>query len=96
MNENKRICQAIYRVNQDHSKYQLYSLECIARELAVEVQRLRTLKHISMWHEEDGCVLWWNVPVEEPPWVGSPLDSEWKEIGSGYEYWSPIPEPLEE
>lgn len=28
------------------------------------------------WHEEDGNVLWWFFPVQEPPYVGSPLDED--------------------
>lgn len=24
------------------------------------------------WHEDEGCVLWYRVPVCEPPYVGSP------------------------
>jgi hypothetical protein len=26
------------------------------------------------WHEDYGSVLWWRLPVQEPPYVGSPLD----------------------
>lgn len=29
---------------------------------------------ISEWHEDMGDVLWWSFPIEEPPYVGSPLD----------------------
>src|SRR5699024_734820 len=25
------------------------------------------------WAEEDGDVIWWRLPVEEPPYIGSPL-----------------------
>src|SRR5690625_4173312 len=25
------------------------------------------------WHEDDGFVLWWRLPIEEPPYVGNPL-----------------------
>lgn len=25
------------------------------------------------WHEDDGDVIWWRLPVEEPPYVGCPL-----------------------
>lgn len=28
----------------------------------------------SEWHEDIGDVLWWHTPVNEPPYVGSPLD----------------------
>lgn len=27
-------------------------------------------RHVSHWHDDDGCVLWWHVPVQEPPEVG--------------------------
>ena len=30
---------------------------------------------ISEYHEDMGPVLWWKFPVDEPPYVGSPLDS---------------------
>lgn len=26
------------------------------------------------WHEDIGSVLWWLWPIEQPPYVGSPLD----------------------
>ena len=29
------------------------------------------------WHEDDGPVLWYAVPVEEPPYCGEPLCSDW-------------------
>lgn len=25
------------------------------------------------WNEDDGDVVWWRLPVEEPPYIGSPL-----------------------
>lgn len=25
------------------------------------------------WHDDDGYVVWWRLPVEEPPYVGSPM-----------------------
>jgi len=27
---------------------------------------------LSEWAEEDGDVLWWKFPIDEPPWVGHP------------------------
>lgn len=40
------------------------------------------------WHEDMGDVLWWEFPVVEAPWVGSPLDSDWL----GYHtHWTPLP-----
>lgn len=32
------------------------------------------LRPYSEWHEDHGDVLWWRFPVEEPPYVGGPLD----------------------
>lgn len=29
---------------------------------------------LSEYHEDMGDVLWWKFPIEEPPYVGSPLD----------------------
>ena len=47
---------------------------------------------LEEWHEDYGDVLWWKFPIEEPPYVGSPLDMAWP----GYHtHWTPIslPEP---
>jgi hypothetical protein len=32
---------------------------------------------LEEYHEDDGYVLWWTFPVEEPPYVGSPLCDDW-------------------
>ena len=36
-----------------------------------------SVRSIDEWDESDGFCLWWRFPVEEPPFVGSPLDSDW-------------------
>lgn len=36
-------------------------------------------KPIEEWHEDDGNVIWWKLPIEEPPYVGTPLDSDFEE-----------------
>jgi hypothetical protein len=33
-----------------------------------------TARPLNEWHEADGPVLWWAFPVNEPPYVGTPLD----------------------
>lgn len=39
------------------------------------------------WHEDYGSVIWWTFPISEPPWVGTPLHSDWP----GYHtHWTPI------
>lgn len=50
---------------------------------------------LEEWGEDYGDVLWWTFPIEEPPYVGSPLDEKWP----GYHtHWTPIivPEPPKE
>lgn len=44
----------------------------------------------SAWHEDFGDVLWWRFPIEEAPWVGSPLDEQWQD--GYYTHWTPLPE----
>ena len=47
---------------------------------------------IEEWNEDFGDVLWWKFAIEEPPYVGSPLDENWH----GYHtHWTfiPIPQP---
>lgn len=29
---------------------------------------------LSTWHEDIGPVLWWRFPIDEPPYIGTPLD----------------------
>ena len=49
------------------------------------------LRPLDEWGEEDGPVLWWKLPIEEPPWCGTPLDSDWP----GYQtHWCHLP-PME-
>lgn len=38
------------------------------------IQGAKTYRPASEYHEDYGAVLWWNLPVAEPPYVGSPLD----------------------
>lgn len=43
---------------------------------------------LADWHEDDGPVVWWRMPVEEPAWIGTPLDDDWP----GYHtHWTPHP-----
>jgi hypothetical protein len=42
------------------------------------------------WHEDVGPVLWWTFPVDEPPYVGTPLDTHWPRY---HTHWTPIPVP---
>lgn len=44
------------------------------------------------WTEEDGNVLWWRLPVESPPWCGTPLDEDWT---GRHTHWTRLPEVRE-
>jgi hypothetical protein len=37
----------------------------------------RSLSALEDWHEDNGCVLWWRLPIDEPPYVGTPNCSDW-------------------
>lgn len=43
---------------------------------------------LDEWHEDLGNVIWWRIPVEEPPWVGTPLDSDWTD--GYYTHFTPL------
>ncbi len=63
---------------------------------------------LSEWGEDHGAVLWWTFPIEEPPYVGTPLDlpqkykftindqvmAEYEQGGwPGYHtHWTPLPD----
>ena len=53
------------------------------------------VRPIEDYHEDRGDVLWWTFPIEEPPYVGSPLCEDWP----GYHtHWTEIicPKDVEE
>ena len=42
------------------------------------------------WHEDRGPVLWWVFPIEEPPYCGTPLDTDWP---GWHTHWTPLQVP---
>lgn len=53
-----------------------------------------TLYPIADLHEDDGCVLLWRVPVNEPPILGWCTDDTIEEIEQGYyTHYSLLPIP---
>lgn len=87
----------------------VHELEEKVNELEAERQTLLTrqvkARPLSEWHENTGLVLWWKFPIEEAPYLGSPLDQGrlvkcnfrgtiiWKNVGGwpGYHtHWTPI------
>lgn len=51
-----------------------------------------TPRPLDEWSDDDGCVLWWRLPVEEPPYCGSPNCSTWHE--DYYTHWIPLICPM--
>jgi hypothetical protein len=47
---------------------------------------------LADWHEDIGPALWWVLPLREPPWVGTPLDSDWPDY---HTHWTPLIVPDE-
>jgi hypothetical protein len=45
------------------------------------------------YHEDMGAVLWWRFPIDEPPYCGSPLDSEWPGYHTHFTPLGPMPIP---
>lgn len=66
-------------------------LLCDASDIAERMGTLfgrPTAPHpIDEWHEDNGAVLWWAFPIEEPPYCGTPLDSDWPNY---HTHWTPI------
>lgn len=63
-------------------KYQWHSdpttrAEWKAWQAAWSAAQANEAKPIDMWHEELGDVMWWKFPLQEPPYVGSPLCDSW-------------------
>ena len=55
-----------------------------------EARPMVVAKPFASWGEDDGPVLWWKFPVEEPPYVGSPLDDDFPEYVT---HWTVIEVP---
>ncbi len=51
-------------------------------------QRARPL---SEWHEDDGPVLWWKFPVDEAPYVGTPIEAGRNGWPGYHTHWTPLP-----
>lgn len=51
----------------------------------------RTPRPRDTWSEDDGDVIWWAIPICEPPYVGTPLDEDFPE---GMTHWTVLEPPI--
>ena len=58
-------------------------------ESAPEFNESQNFLTYEDWWEDDGDVIWYKFPVDEPPYIGSPLNSDW--IEGYYTHWVPLP-----
>lgn len=66
----------------------LFYLRTVRAALAAQPAAVDGVRPLDDWHEDDGPVVWWKLPVDEPAWIGTPLDSDWP----GYHtHWTPHP-----
>ena len=65
-----------------------HCLAAAERLRAIAAPRVATVaRPIDEWHEDRGDALWWRFPIDEPPYVGSPICDDWP----GYHtHWTPI------
>lgn len=47
---------------------------------------------LADWHEDMGDVTWWRFPVDEAPWIGSPLDTNWPGYHTHFTRLPPVPD----
>jgi hypothetical protein len=56
------------------------------------IDELHTPRPMSEWHEDTGSVLWHHLPICEPPYCGTPLDSRFDDYPEGWlTHWTPLP-----
>ncbi|WP_340011770.1 hypothetical protein MHI32_01520 [Paenibacillus sp. FSL H7-0690] len=57
-----------------------------------EIKQQFSARPLDEWHEEMGDMLWWMFPIQEPPYCGNPLDSDWSDC---YTHWTPFVIPAD-
>ena len=65
----------------------------IIDEASHRLESLTKARPLAEWHEDMGPVLWWKFPIEEPPYCGSPLDTDW--INDYHTHWTLVAVPEE-
>lgn len=63
-----------------------------AAGLRARLDEAVTRRPKSEWHEDIGPVLWWNDPISEPPYCGTPLTDDFPDY---MKHWTPLLVPVE-
>lgn len=50
------------------------------------------LRPASEYHEDYSCVLWWHLPICEPPVVDSTIEENERFKDGWFTHWSPLPD----
>lgn len=66
--------------------------EAEAAGLRARLDAATTRRPESEWHEDIGPVLWWNDPISEPAYCGTPLDDDFPDYMTR---WTPLLVPAE-
>ena len=75
--ELNKLRETIDRVSKESDQWHREAVKANA-ELG-EIKIFNVPQPIENWSEDDGNCLWYKFPIEEPPYCGTPLDSEWEE-----------------
>lgn len=95
----EQICEALDMYDEMYGQgFKYATLSEVLGELSalkatkVAFEDLRTPRRLSDWDEYDGNVLWWRFPINEPPYVGTPLDDDFPPYVT---HWTPLELPYE-
>ncbi|MDH2334266.1 hypothetical protein [Paenibacillus polymyxa] len=101
--EENGMANALLEADLYESKQEVIRLNYIAEKQSDELIREKELvnsrrkqsaevpRPIDEWGEDHGDVLWWEFPIVEPPYCGTPLDADWPDY---HTHWTPINIPV--
>lgn len=80
----------------DYSRGRAYGIDVAAQavaslDAASSTVHPRSLRRRDSWNEDIGCVIWWSLPICEPPYIGTPLDDDFPD---GVTHWTMLELPI--
>jgi len=89
----RALCVELLAIIPAHGTGDPNSLVIARARAALEAQPEPVARPEDEYHEDMGAVLWWRFPIDEPPYCGSPLDSEWPGYHTHFTPLGPMPIP---